>query len=1445
MKNKRKTLCLLLALFTLPFPVPVSTKAEESATPIEDNHQSYVASNPSQYIAPYDNSPVLDSKVIAPRPNYPVVNSDDGATVSIAQMVSFNDIAKSYMRFKYDDIKDEPWASSVSSAFTLVDWRYWDTAKTADVIDRTNVSDGENSINSSQLIADDDMVRAINILGEDAFIPENVRLDTKSKTYKAYIHNIDNKSIINKTEAISSLYKAIGNRHFQPPVIVYDNLDGAAKSVTSTRLKDTTAASLPGASDFLYYDVRTLNARHLVYLSNNLIEGYLWDALQDNVISYKELRPDERSMILNKYVKGVYASPISSMRAKPIAKDINTMTNSVQRSIGYVVGRENSDTTIDPTDGERKGIADIRIRYDTPQAFYNESLTFLDFCVIASRVMHLRGEPVLTDAEEKILVSSYSAKLPSLMSTEYYDAIMYLTARGIIDDSYIGDNLYEALTWKDCFVICSRIKDKDSRLTFKNITVPFNLEMANEGYIEVTPEKSNIIPSSIEQIDASVDNNLNIKFNNNSDYSKGVDYKGSSIKRILYIRKDDNTVFKDSNGKEVFPHISLSSEHDSGEYGYCEPRYYYDNDNKAYYCINIYNNQVVPDCYSYFKYNQASGRMEPKEFPKEEVKNFVLYAPDCSKTLTVQNINQDNSSIYIYSSSSKICAYTPEDISKIKREIAKIEYIPTESKNTVDETIKEQPAGEKAIYKIVLPIEAKVAAYGQVTSDKFDKVNSPNDIPKDKWEDEKIYKYEDSASNLTTLWVIATKTDQIEAAIQANIRYESASNKNSVAYVRRTDQKDVYYGSNFLSTQLGIRVFENNDDKEFRITTPTQEFKVRYDKTSGWIVYGSNQILCFSTSVPPIKKNTNEGSSEAYFVHGLVVDFYMRSDESKKSWSTYLTSDGILNLGTESNNNAGWSLTPIKTKMTSTWLGSPYAGGNENNATGRFLYRRDMGSAAPEYYMDVQAVPPQFSSFVLIWDVASDTNISAYVVNIVPKGVASNYASQDESLLNTYTKRAGVKLPSNSNYAFSYFQAQDFSNIQSLTTLSQAGKFYKTPKFIFDPNTFTALWRQEFDLLNINNEPEHNLGEVCLLDSADGNLHAFGLPYVFDNDILYFVNVPFVPSTDGSNQKLKYMVMTNLLGTPNGSGTATNENIENITNGDKNLYKFIYTDSTNKVELVKDGDYEVGKSSKGFPIFPLVRIFGKDSMTVFPNITASAIRAHHWTELYACPSGYYMPIQADSDSTTAGYSPKVPSHFPKWAIDYWSPNSSASSTTTTVISHEMSGEGLVAVQVGSAAYIIEDFSLDIDNDTTTDDVPSTVTKLTANVVDSLTSIVDMLYMSEKELDAKFEDANSILGLAYLVITVLLPRILFGLLFVTQILALVANNRVMIFFCEKIFDVYQVLSFGRLTYDRVDVARLWLTGMFGSVLIILISRGYGLRTLTWFVSVILDTLSSIW
>lgn len=72
----------------------------------------------------YDNSNLVDDNIIKPNLSYPA-NSDtiDEATISVAQMISLNDLAGSYFNYSLEQTLKQPWAGAVYSSFTLVDWR--------------------------------------------------------------------------------------------------------------------------------------------------------------------------------------------------------------------------------------------------------------------------------------------------------------------------------------------------------------------------------------------------------------------------------------------------------------------------------------------------------------------------------------------------------------------------------------------------------------------------------------------------------------------------------------------------------------------------------------------------------------------------------------------------------------------------------------------------------------------------------------------------------------------------------------------------------------------------------------------------------------------------------------------------------------------------------------------------------------------------------------------------------------------------------------------------------------------------------------------------------------------------------------------------------------------------------------------------------------------------
>lgn len=108
-----------------------------------------------------------------------------------------------------------------------------------------------------------------------------------------------------------------------------------------------------------------------------------------------------------------------------------------------------------------------------------KAMTVADFCVYAQKVMDLFGEPVITDTESNYLMQVYGKDLPYNLSPKELDAVKYLIVRGIALPEYS----YDELLTKDIFYdMLMRIKDINSRETFKNIEFQYDESMLSEGY---------------------------------------------------------------------------------------------------------------------------------------------------------------------------------------------------------------------------------------------------------------------------------------------------------------------------------------------------------------------------------------------------------------------------------------------------------------------------------------------------------------------------------------------------------------------------------------------------------------------------------------------------------------------------------------------------------------------------------------------------------------------------------------------------------------------------------------------------------------------------------------------------------------------------------------------------------------------------------------------------
>ena len=230
----------------------------------------------------------------------------------------------------------------------------------------------------------------------------------------------------------------------------------------------------------------------------------------------------------------------------------------------------------------------------------------------------------MTESEQKMLTAAYGSALPESMSAEYYNTMLYLAARGIIDDSYTAEMLYKPLTWRDMYILLSRVADKDSRLTFKTVTLPYDLEMAEDGFMAVTPAITQLRPMDIE-----------------SNIEDGT-YKD------IFIEKNSYTTFKNKNGKETDPFISKQFASPMPSYGVLMDNNFKD----SYYWFRIYNSVPVPSCYK----DDSAKDTVIIPTTKQAVHCYSIMADDSSKVLYVENTSINNG-IYQYYNEDGICKY--------------------------------------------------------------------------------------------------------------------------------------------------------------------------------------------------------------------------------------------------------------------------------------------------------------------------------------------------------------------------------------------------------------------------------------------------------------------------------------------------------------------------------------------------------------------------------------------------------------------------------------------------------------------------------------------------------------------------------------------------------------------------------------------------------------------
>lgn len=171
--------------------------------------------------------------------------------------------------------------------------------------------------------------------------------------------------------------------------------------------------------------------------------------------------------------------PTYDINSSPLAQFITMATKGVDLSAvisNVYATRTNPDTYLEMATKDCLGVVPAADRE-------SQTLTIGEFCLLAYKLMDLYGEPVLTEKETYLLLEAYGQDLPYGLPEVQLEAIKYLLARGIIESDM---NWRDDITFEDASIILMRIKDENSRLTFKEIQLTTDVELLSKGYYPTT-----------------------------------------------------------------------------------------------------------------------------------------------------------------------------------------------------------------------------------------------------------------------------------------------------------------------------------------------------------------------------------------------------------------------------------------------------------------------------------------------------------------------------------------------------------------------------------------------------------------------------------------------------------------------------------------------------------------------------------------------------------------------------------------------------------------------------------------------------------------------------------------------------------------------------------------------------------------------------------------------
>lgn len=1301
------------------------------------------------------------------------------AVISAVQPVSFNEVGQSFYRYSTEDTQRRSWAQAMYKSYTFVDWRqFLSTNLVGDatyVFGTGSIKKGVGDTGSySSLTADGEVKRAFEVLKNKAYVPENVSMDN----YQIWNSISSIHDTVPRTYAIMSMYMAMGKEFFLPPLICHDNLDGQwlPDNGIEASIKDMTKTSLfslPDASRFSYYSVHIRDAMHYIYQAPTLVEGYLWSALQDGIISVDELTENGRIHLSN-FASGKYAQPISTFNAEKLG--IPPLTEQMQEGKSYLLGQRIGITDAESTNEGAVNRLVLRTVVN-PNAMKNENMTLIDFCVYLAQVMHLQGEPVLTAAEQQMLVAAYGNRLPVTMSEDYYKTILYLVARGIVSDDIPVASFYDKLTYRDMYVLLSRVADPASRLTFKYVTVPYDLSMAEEGFMPLIPSVSNLSVTDVE-----------IKIANRNYYD-------------ILVEKDGNTLFLNRSGKEEKPYISRQQDYGDPAYGKVLTSAV---SNEQFYHFRIYTDFPRP---------AVSNRVH--KVAEKNYYRYYLYADNSDKKLILQfeeEMNAAPGGVYIYDARLQMLVKDSIQTASVLPRYAVNGLQESPPRRTADNRVSRVFGDDIVAYltssadeRVMTDVEVTFKLRRNVDLTKLTIAGTTYNDWKNNSDSPVRLLSEDETGYVLNMTVETATPDDVMAIIASQIETQRPLS-DSVAYVRRASINDIYYSIGFLEKELGCNLLEFGNET-YVLSFPAE--KILINKTdAGWLAYGTNSIIRFMSNIPAVKKrvNTNnqviDNSFDNYLVHAYVVEHYMRANY-KNGWSTFIGTDGVLHIYSSATNNRSESdvtgLTIEKEDFTADLKIIPNSkiynllSPTLTDMSDSFMPLYEDVSTG-ERYLDLRAIPPNLTNAITMWNISGTGQITAGVISLVPNHTFKS--SNDPTTLQNAISRSDITIGQRASFNYRYMQASHWgTNLPNYGTAQTVTNGWILTEYLrYDPETFTLLYKL----------PETNDIKKILSDDAG----FWRLPYAYDNRLkqVAFVNLPFLKAGNGELRFVKSDIEVAILDT----------DISELA----------------KMILEAAADDEDFGERQWFPVAPLSELFIKEAnqpwlqgdlfglksfgYAVFENIFRLT---GNWNKIYVVgpyqlteiSGGNAQRLKFNLNRTMDGQG------LPTWANLIYGDLKTDISKESPVYVLEFDSKTIILPALNS-------LSPDERSKKSTN-LAGRIVSLDATVSNGLKDFLSSIFENEKMLSRRLEDAEGIISIIYLFVIVVIPRFLILSLFLIELLALVSGYRPVIWFAKRVFDPFKLASFGRTNIDEIRPLRFFICCSLGMVFIILVSREY--------------------